>query len=147
MNAEKLSVQMIAAVLSIKSKSTQKHCDSAVCSALQIGQKVEIFRLPPPHTPTSPSHLLQEKEEKKRQSMEFQDEPGKTNASQNLEMPHRRNPCIVYPGSKAHWSLLWAKAKWTANWCSHRCLLSPQTTHLVCLVHNLSQSYWKVSEL
>lgn len=58
---EKLSFQMPAAVLSIKSR---RLCDFAVCSALLEGHKVEIFR---------EENKLKKK--KKRQSVEFQEEP------------------------------------------------------------------------
>lgn len=89
---------MTAAILSTK---TKRFFDLAVGSELFEGQKIKDFQ------------------EKKKQLCGIP-EWEKTNPSQKLELPYRRNPWLAVnacyplfgPRSKLHWALCCAKVKW-----------------------------------
>lgn len=91
------SFQMTAAVL-----STKRLCDLAVGRILLEGQKIKD-------------------KVKKKKSKVWNLRPRKMNLTQKLELPQRRNPCLVVnacyplftPRPKPHWALCWAKV----NWC------------------------------
>lgn len=123
---EKLSFQIPAAVLSIKSR---RLCDFAVCSALLEGQKVEIFK---------------EEKKKNRQSVEFQDEPKQIQAKSlsclKEELPNLQlglfgvvffylvpDPMLIEPCTMK-------KKNDISSWCFSRCLLISQTTSCCCCV-------------